>query len=166
MALLRKINTKAKTLDNTGFGVNAADYGGRFVNKDGVPNIEKRGIGIFKRNSWYHTMLSMPRWKFLLLIFCFYIVINLFFACIYFTIGIERLDGLKRGSAWLEFEETFFFSAQTFTTVGYGRISPADFVSGFVAAAEALVGLLSFAIAQIIRIEFRDGIAYPVMMKR
>ena len=33
MALLRKLNSKAKAEVNTGFGVNPSDYGGRFVNK-------------------------------------------------------------------------------------------------------------------------------------
>lgn len=147
MALLRKINARAKTENNTGFGVNSSDYGGRFVNKDGIPNIEKRGLGIWEHNSWYHTLLSMPRWKFLLLIFSFYIVMNFIFASLYFIIGVEHLDGIKRGSTWQEFEETFFFSAQTLTTVGYGRISPADYLSGTIASIEALMGLLSFAIA-------------------
>ena len=147
MALLRKINTKAKTQENTGFGVNGADYGGRFVNKNGEPNLEKRGIGVLQRLSWYHTMLSMPRWKFLMIILSFYIIMNLVFASFYYFIGINHLDGLKTGSPWLEFEEAFFFSAQTFTTVGYGRISPADALSGTIAAVEALIGLLSFAIA-------------------
>jgi hypothetical protein len=45
------------------------------------------------------------------------------------------------------FGEAFFFSAQTFTTVGYGRISPVDFYSSSIAAFQALVGLLSFAVA-------------------
>ena len=62
MALLRKINSKAKTEINTGFGTNASDYGGRFVNKDGNPNIEIRGVGFLERISWYHTMLALPTW--------------------------------------------------------------------------------------------------------
>jgi inward rectifier potassium channel len=37
MAILRKINTKAKAEINTGFGINNTDYGGRFVNKECVP---------------------------------------------------------------------------------------------------------------------------------
>ena len=44
MALLRKINSKAKAEINTGFGANASDYGGRFLNKSGKANIEKKGI--------------------------------------------------------------------------------------------------------------------------
>jgi inward rectifier potassium channel len=40
----------------------------------------------------------------------------------------------------------FFFSAQTFTTVGYGHIT-SRFLTSALSAAEALIGLLSFAIA-------------------
>jgi inward rectifier potassium channel len=147
MALLRKINTKAETADNTGFGVNTSDYGGRFVNKDGQPNIEKRGISFLERISWFHTMLAIPRWKFLLLIFLFFIVVNFIFACIYYFIGVEHLGGMVTTSNLEQFGEAYFFSAQTFTTVGYGRINPTGFIASTIAALEALVGLLSFALA-------------------
>ena len=147
MALLRKINSRAKTEINTGFGANASDYGGRFVNKDGKANIQKRGIPIFERISWYHSMLSIPRWKFLFLIFAFYIIVNFIFAGIYYAVGVEHLNGMIVNSETDKFIEAFFFSTQTFTTVGYGRISPTGFTTSAIAAAEALVGLLSFALA-------------------
>ena len=147
MSLLRKINSKAKTEINTGFGINASDYGGRFVNKDGQPNIEIRGVGFLQRISWYHTMLSLSRWKFLLIIFSFYIIINFIFAGIYYVIGVEYLNGIVSESEWGKFGSAYFFSAQTFTTVGYGHISPEGLLTSSIAAGEALVGLLSFAIA-------------------
>ena len=43
--------------------------------------------------------------------------------------------------------ELFFFSTQTFTTVGYGRISPMGMMVSGVATFEAFLGLLSFALA-------------------
>ena len=147
MSLLKNINSQAKTEINTGFGSNTADYGGRFLNKDGSPNIEKRGISFFNRMSWYHTLLQMPLIKFLCLVGGFYIILNLIFAIIYYAIGIENLEGIKANNALEEFGEAYFFSAQTFTTVGYGRISPHGFAASTIAALEALVGLLSFAIA-------------------
>lgn len=147
MAFLRKINTKAKAEINTGFGANTSYYGGRFVNKDGRPNIEKRGIRFFERMSWYHTLLQLPRWKFLFLLLTFYVIMNLIFAGIYYVIGIEKLEGIRADTAFEKFGEAYFFSAQTFTTVGYGRISPHGFAASSVSALEALVGLLSFAIA-------------------
>jgi inward rectifier potassium channel len=147
MALLRKINTKAKTENNTGFGTNASDYGGRFVNKDGQPNVKKIGVPFLEQISWYHTLLAVPRWKFLTIIILFYFAINLIFALLYMLIGLEHLVGMQRGDALTEFGEAFFFSMQTFTTVGYGRISPSGFLVSFVASMEALTGLLSFALA-------------------
>ena len=147
MALLRKLNIKAKTEINTGFGANASDYGGRFVNKNGKPNIEIQGVPVLNRISWYHTMLSLPGWKFLFIIFSFYIIINFVFAGIYYAIGVEHLNGIKAVSELGKFGAAYFFSAQTFTTVGYGHISPDGFLTSSIAAGEALVGLLSFAIA-------------------
>ncbi len=147
MAFLKKINTKAATEANTGFGANASDYGGRFIKKDGQPNISKRGVKFLESISWYHSLLDMPRWKFLGVILLFYIIINLFFACLYYMIGPQHLSGMLGQTPLEKFGEAFFFSAQTFTTVGYGRVNPVGFVASFVSAIEALLGLLSLALA-------------------
>ena len=148
MALLKKLNHKAKTDENSGFGTNANSYGGRFINKNGTANIEKRGMNFLRRISWYHTMIDMPNWKFMLILFCFYVIINFIFAVLYYAIGIEHLDGIAQSQSVLtQFGQAYFFSAQTFTTVGYGHISPTGFLTSALSAAEALIGLLSFAIA-------------------
>lgn len=146
MAVLKKVK-KQKANKHTGFGSNAANYGGRFINKDGSANIKKVGIGIIERTSWYHTMLNITRWKFMLTIFVFYGVVNFLFACVYCIIGVDHLNGIVATTPSEQFGQAFFFSAQTFTTVGYGHISPSGFWASFVASVEALFGLLSFAIA-------------------
>ncbi len=148
MALLKRINSKAKALTNSGFGANASSYGGRFINKDGSANIVKKGIHLLDRISWYHTMLDLPRWQFLGILISFYIGVNFLFAFLYYCIGIEYLNGIAATSSeWVKFGQAYFFSAQTFTTVGYGHISPKGFLASSLSAIEALFGLLSFAIA-------------------
>jgi inward rectifier potassium channel len=147
MALMKRINSRLKAEDNSGFGTNSNYSGGRFYNRTGNPNVIKRGVGIFDRYSWYHTMLAMPRGKFLSLLFIIYILINILFAGIYYLIGIQHLSGVNSGGSMKNFTEVFFFSTQTFTTVGYGRISPTGFLTSAVATFEAFLGLLSFAIA-------------------
>jgi inward rectifier potassium channel len=147
MALRKRINAKATADQSTGFGTISTMYGGRFLDKDGMPNIRKTGIPFLERNSWYHTLLQLNRWKFLLVIFAIYIAINLLFACVYLAVGVEKLVGMTVETPLEKFSEAFFFSTQTFTTVGYGRLAPSGLLMSFVASSEALIGLLSFALA-------------------
>jgi inward rectifier potassium channel len=146
MAMRR--NNRLRSEDNTGFGVNTSDGGGRFYDRTNRrANVTKKGVGILDRYSWYHTMLEMSRGKFLLLLLLNYILVNICFAGVYYLIGINHLQGVHAGSPLKNFSEVFFFSAQTFTTVGYGRISPIGFAASAVSTFEAFLGLLSFAIA-------------------
>ena len=147
MALRDKFNKKAKIENETGLGTNSNFSSGRFFNKDGTPNIQVGGMSVWERINLYHTLLTMPRWKFAFLILLFFISINLFFAILYLIIGIEHLGGMVANSSAEKFGEAFFFSAQTFTTVGYGRINPIGFWASVTAAFEALCGLMSFALA-------------------
>lgn len=147
MSLRKKINSKANAVKNTGFGTNASSYGGRFVTKSGNANVRKTGIGFFDSISWYHTMLTIPRWKFFFIVFAFYFLVNFAFATIYYSVGVEHLNGINATKEIDKFGQAFFFSIQTYTTVGYGHITPSGFSTSFVASIEALFGLLSFAIA-------------------
>jgi inward rectifier potassium channel len=147
MKFLKKINSKAKSDSNTGFGTNASNYGGRFITKNGNANVKKSGVGFFEGISWYHTMVNIPRWKFMVIIVVFYFFVNFLFAGLYYAVGVENLNGITAVTPLDKFGQAFFFSVQTFTTVGYGHVSPTGFLTSFVAAVEALFGLLSFAIA-------------------
>lgn len=147
MAIFKNFNRKAKIENETGLSTNSALSGGRYFDKDGKANISIKGMHFLERLNVYHALLSMNRWKFLLVIFLFFILVNLFFASIYLFIGIDHLNGLNATTNSEKFGEAFFFSAQTFTTVGYGRINPIGFWASFTASVEALIGLMSFALA-------------------
>ncbi len=132
---------------DTGFGDKVAQMGGRMVNRDGSFNIQRLGIPFFSRVSSYHSMLTMPRWRFILVIFNAYIIINCFFTLLYWMAGPAGLEGVDSGHGFTRIKELFFFSTQTFTTVGYGRVNPVGEVTNWIAAIESLIGFLSFAIA-------------------
>ncbi len=118
----------------------------RFVYKDGSPNVVRRGESRFSSFDIYHYLLEIPMWKFLLLILLYYTTINFFFAVFYFLFSQHHLKGMIYGTPFENFEEAFFFSSQTLTTVGYGRISPVGLLTNAIAAFEALIGILTLAI--------------------
>ena len=147
MSLYKKINPFSKQNNDTGFASNSNDTGGRFINKDGSFNLVKEGMPFRKRFSIFNDMLNLPLWKFIVVIFIFFIVINIFFTTIYFIIGPSQFDGISDGGSWKNYRELFYFSTQTITTVGYGHVYPVGDASNIVAGIEALTGFLSLAIA-------------------
>jgi inward rectifier potassium channel len=147
MGLSKKIDPLLKTNNDTGFGTNAANVGGRFINRDGTFNIRKEGMTWLERYSIFHHMLTLPRWRFAMVIFVFYLAINLVFAILYLLVGMDQLQGVIASTPWGKFKEAYFFSTETFTTVGYGRVNPTGDAANVVAAIEAMLGFLSFALA-------------------
>ncbi|MEC5144318.1 ion channel [Chitinophaga sp. 212800010-3] len=147
MALLKRINPFSKQNNDTGFGTNATGYGGRFLNRDGSYNIRREGRSFMHRFNIYHALLNVPAWKFAMVIFLFYFSINLVYSGIYWWVGVSEFQGIVGQSAWARFKEIYFFSTETFTTVGYGRVNPVGDGANAVAAIEAMTGFLSFAVA-------------------
>jgi Inward rectifier potassium channel C-terminal domain/Ion channel len=145
MSLLRK--TKISEVKNTGFGNNADIVGNRLVNKEGIPNTTRKGLQFLEGISWYHTLLRMQRWKFISCLFLAFLAINVVFALAYYLIGIHHLNGIAAGTPFEKISKVYFFSIQTFTTVGYGHISPDGFAASVVSSIEAFTGLLFFALA-------------------
>jgi inward rectifier potassium channel len=140
-----KSRNRIKNIDNTGFATNSSAEGARLTNKDGSVNVVKTGISFWQRLSLYHTLLRLPRLRFLLVVFLFYTTLNVFFATIYVLIGIEHLRGIDGTDTLTQFQQAFFFSSQTLTTVGYGHISPVGLWANIVASLESFLGILSFA---------------------
>lgn len=137
-------STVSKVNNDTGFG-SAPNYGGRFINKDGTFNVRRDG-NFFRRFSTFNWMLTLPLWQFMLILFFFYFGINILFTLAYFAIGINHLAGVIGKTKWEIISEVYFFSTQTFSTVGYGRINPVGTAAGFVASLESMMGVVSFAI--------------------
>lgn len=142
-----KNNRRLRDVDNSGFSGNSSAEGARLLNKDGSANLRKTGMPFYKRFSIYHTLLKMSRLKFLVMVFVSYTVMNLFFACIYLLIGIDKLSGSVQGNSAIDnFSQAFFFSSQTLTTVGYGHIAPVGLLANSIASVESFLGIMTFAL--------------------
>ena len=140
-------NRKATENKETGLSVNSKQSGGRFFQKDGRPNVRFRGISLLQRFSVFQYMLKIPSWKFILFIAIAYTVVNLFFACVYFFVGVHHLGGMEEITVLGKFWEAFFFSTQTLSTVGYGHVFPDSLTSNTIAAIESFMGILMLALA-------------------
>ncbi|MGB3465256.1 MAG: ion channel [Cyclobacteriaceae bacterium] len=121
-------------------------FTGRLINRDGSFNIEKKGAGI-KSFSPYQFVINMHWMGFLLLILIAYILINLVFALLYLWAGPENLTGYRPSGEMSGFLHCFYFSSQTLTTVGFGKISPNSHLTSLIASFEAMIGLMAFALA-------------------
>ncbi len=138
-----KINN---TINNTGYNVESSKQTSRVINKDGKPNIKKSGISFWNSISLYHSMLDLRISHFILICLLGFFTINFLFAAIYFLLGAEKLGIDSTLSSGYQFLDCYFFSAQTITTVGYGRISPTHISTNIAASIESVFGLMSFAV--------------------
>lgn len=118
----------------------------RTINKDGSFNVRKIGTKLRDVNP-YLLLVSISWPSFLAVVVAGFVVANLMFATLYYLGGRDSLHGADTSSAQKYFESAFFFSSQTLTTVGYGSISPGTTFANSVAAVEATIGLLLFAVA-------------------
>lgn len=145
MARFRKINQFAHSNNHTGFGNAVGNTGGRFVNKDGSFNISREGGNRFTWFSMYHTLLHMPSWRFLLTVLVMFLCVNLVYTGLYLLMGADQFTGFISEDPWDLVKELYYFSMQTFTTVGFGRINPVGDLASFTAGIEAMTGFLGFA---------------------
>lgn len=130
-----------------GFGTKTSTQKKRLINKNGSFNIDRIEISTWSSISIYHALVTMSWRKFNFFVFLYFVSINLIFATLYYITGIEGLKGIEAISESDKFLEAFFFSTQTFSTVGFGRISPSGHLTSSIAAIESIVGLLGFALA-------------------
>jgi inward rectifier potassium channel len=143
---LSKINQKAKVNADTGFGVQGGLLGERFVRKDGSFNMIKQGWPLWKRISVYSYILRLSWPEFFGSILLFYFFVNILFTTMYCWAGFDQLTGILSTTTWGKIKEVFFFSTQTFTTVGYGRINPIHQTADIIASIQSMTGWLFFAL--------------------
>lgn len=126
----------------------------RIIGPDGKLNL-KIPRRLERSKDLYHWLQSLSWTQFFGMLFASFLAINLTFSIFYFLtcafetpMGIEGFSEsvLKLGSFRL-FLECFFFSIQTFGTIGYGKIAPVSLSANILVAIEAFTGILSMAVA-------------------
>ena len=118
----------------------------RIINKDGQFNVHRSG-GTWRDSNPYTFLINTSWPMFLLIVTVAFIILNVIFAWLYVEVGASHIKGTEASTRGLQFLNVFFFSNHTLTTVGYGNMYPEGPLANAVASIEALVGLMTFAIA-------------------
>jgi len=115
---------------------------GRLVSRgddDGL-EIVRTGHRKLRLGDMYIRLLAASWKQLLCLIVALYLGINLLFALAYLAIG--GIEHAQPGS----FADAFFFSVQTLSTIGFGRMAPVGLVANVLVTLEALTGFGFFAL--------------------
>jgi inward rectifier potassium channel len=118
----------------------------RFINRDGTFNVERTGLRFLTSLNLYHTVLTMPWSKFLSLLLLLYFVSNVVFGSLYASFGASALVDTSESPMSNLFLRGFFFSVQTFATIGYGTIHPVGVVPNLLVTVESYYSMLANAL--------------------
>jgi inward rectifier potassium channel len=129
-----------------GFGTVLAQEGVRLLNRDGSFNVKRTGLRFLSSLSLYHWLLTISWGKFFGIVTFLYFALNTFFAFAFMLCGADALKDTANEPIQNLFLRSFFFSVQTFATIGYGVTHPVGFWSNFLVTIESLVGLLAQAL--------------------
>ena len=89
----------------------------------------------------YHRVLALPLAGILALMAVTFLTLNVAFASLFLLAG--GVDNLSPGDVW----NAFFFSVQTFGTIGYGYMFPRSFAADAIVTVETFVGMVFVAMA-------------------
>jgi len=118
----------------------------RLLNRDGSFNVRRVGLGWWESQSAYHTALAMSWPKFIMLSTAIYLAVNAVFAIAYVACGPDALVGVAPEELGGILARAFYFSIETFATIGYGNISPVGVLPHNIMVIESLTALMSQAL--------------------
>jgi inward rectifier potassium channel len=134
-------------LRDLGFGSRVSQQSRqRLLNRDGSFNVYRRGLSFFGRLDAFHALLTISWPRFFALSFAFFVIINALFAVGFALCGPGALLGVPEHGFPERLPGAFFFSVETFTTVGYGNIAPQTLAADLLMTVDAFVGLLASAL--------------------
>lgn len=147
----QKIKTATPTMReedrDLGFGSKvAAESRLRFLNRDGTFNVRRAGLSQISPRNLYHFLLTMSWTKFLGLVLLLYFLSNILFGFLYASLGAGAIVDTSTEPTTNVFLRGFFFSVQTFATIGYGTIHPVGILPNLLVTVESYYSLLANAL--------------------
>lgn len=131
-----------------GFGAEVARSSHqRLLNRDGSFNVVREGLGPVAALSLYHWSLTISWPVFLGAIALLYVGINALFAGAFMLCGADALHATSVVAEGSNFARAFFFSVQSFATIGYGHIVPVGLAANMLVTFEALINIVGVALA-------------------
>lgn len=118
----------------------------RMLNRDGSFTSRRDGFPALSYLNGYHALLTITWPRFLAIVTLSYALMNTAFAAAFLLCGAESLGGLDATMMGGRFGRAFFFSVDTFATIGYGNVYPVGAAANAIVTVEALVGLLFVAL--------------------
>ena len=119
----------------------------RLLNRDGSFNVVLEGLNPLSSLGLYQWLLTISWPRFLGFITGSYIAINGVFAVAYLLCGADALQSTTGSFANEPFYRAFFFSVDTFATIGYGNIIPVGVIPNTLVTIEALLNIVGVALA-------------------
>jgi inward rectifier potassium channel len=134
-------------LQDLGFGsVVGGAHEKRLLNRDGSFSSRRVGFSPLSYLNGYHALLTMSWPRFLGIVAAAYLVLNALFASAYLIAGVDGLGGVGDVAMGGHWQRAFFFSVETFATIGYGHVFPIGTAANWAVTVESLVSLLSVAL--------------------
>jgi inward rectifier potassium channel len=134
--------------EDLGFGTEVARGARqRLLNRDGTFNVTREGLNPLSALSLYHWLLIISWSRLLGFLTASYLAVNALFAFAFLVCGRDALQSATGSFAGHPFYRAFFFSVDTFATIGYGNIIPVGVAANTLVTIEALVNILAIALA-------------------
>ena len=141
-------SSEREEFKDLGFGTEVARGARRrLLNRDGTFNVVREGLNPLSALSLYHWLLIISWSKLLGFITASYVAVNALFAAAFLLCGPDALQSASGSFAGHPFYRAFFFSVDTFATIGYGNIIPVGVAANTLVTIEALINILGIALA-------------------
>jgi inward rectifier potassium channel len=111
------------------------------MRRGSVDRVVRVGLQSRVWHDLYHRLLTLTWWKFIILASVVYLLANFLFAGLY-LLQPGSIVAARPGSLL----DAFFFSVETFATLGYGVLSPATNYANWIMTIETLTGIMTVAL--------------------